>query len=136
MMILGIILIIIGVGILIKGILRNNLYKELKSDKKKEYIKTTGTVICDAYPINEAANLNKGITPIVSYKVNGEEYEAQNRILETSGELPVGTKVIVWYKKDNPKEAILGTSLNDNFFEKNIGVFIIAIGILFIIGCT
>ena len=64
-----------------------------------------------------------------NYEVNGEKYETLNRILETGAELPVGTKVYVWYKKDNPNQAILGTELESYSFKKILGFLLVAIGI-------
>lgn len=133
MLIVGVILIIIGFISLYKGKLSKQFYQKIKNGKIKDYKKIVGTVICDAYSIDSATDLIKPVTPIVEYKVNGETYETTNPILETGAELPVGTKVYVWYKKDNPKQAILGTELESHSFSKLLGILLIAFGIIFLI---
>lgn len=132
-LIIGIILIIFGILSLHKSSLTKKFYNSIKSGEKKEYKKTLGTVICDAYCISDATEIAKAVTPIVEYEVNGEKYETQNPILETGAELPVGTKVYVWYKKSDPKVAILGTQLGSHSFTKILGILLIFFGIMLVI---
>lgn len=133
MLIVGVVLIIIGFTSLYKGRLSKEFYQNIKDGKMTDYKKIIGTVICDAYAIESASDLIKPVTPIVEYEVNGETYETGNPILETGAELPVGTKVYVWYKKDNPKQAILGTELESHSSSKMLGILLIAFGIMFIV---
>ena len=133
MLIIGIVLIIIGFASLYKGRLSKEFYQNIKDGKMTEYKRIVGTVICDAYSIQSASDLIKPVTPIVEYEVNGETYETMNPILETGAELPVGTKVYVWYKKDNPKQAILGTELESHSSSKFLGMLLIAFGIMFLV---
>lgn len=133
MLIVGIILIITGFVSLYKGRMSKIFYQNIKAGKIKEYKKIIGTVICDAYDIESVSDLIRPVTPIVEYEVNGETYETMNPILETGAELPVGTKVYVWYKKDNPKKAILGTALENHLSRKLLGIILIAFGIIFVI---
>ena len=133
MLIIGIVLIIIGFISLYKSRLSKKFYQNIKDGKMSEYKRIVGTVICDAYSIQSASDLIKPVTPIVEYEVNGETYETMNPILETGAELPVGTKVYVWYKKGNPKQAILGTELESHSSSKFLGILLIVFGIMFII---
>lgn len=133
MLIIGIVLIIIGFTSLYKGRLSKEFYQNIKDGKMTEYKRIIGTVICDAYSIRSATDVIKPVTPIVEYEVNGETYETMNPILETGAELPVGTKVYVWYKKDNPKQAILGTELESHSSSKFLGMLLIAFGIMFLV---
>ena len=130
---LGIILVIIGVILLYKSSVLKDFYNNVRLGKVSEYKKVTGVVICDAYYARDSAETVKPVTPIVEYEINGEKYEAQNSILKTGAELPVGTKVCVWYKKDNPRNAILGTELDNYFAVRLFGFSITAFGILFIL---
>ena len=132
-LILGIILVVFGIRHLYKGSLLKGFYDNIRDAKISEYKKVTGIVICDAYYASDSAEVVKPVTPIVEYEVNGEKYEAQNPILKTGAELPVGTKVCVWYKKDNPKNAILGNELDNYFSVKLFGFSMIAFGIIFIL---
>ena len=132
-LILGIILVVFGVRHLYKGSLLKNFYDNVRGGKISEYKKVTGIVICDACYASDLTDLTKPVTPIVEYEVNGEKYETQNPILRTGAELPVGTRVCVWYKKDNPSSAILGTELDNYFSVRLFGFSMIAFGILFIL---
>ena len=132
MLIIGMILNIIGILCLYKSSLTKDFYKKIKNGTNKEYKKTIGVVICEAYEISSVAEINKMVTPIVEYEVEGEIYEAQNPVLKIGGELPVGTKVYVWYKKNNPKIAVLGTELESYKYKKMIGILLIVFGIMFI----
>lgn len=133
MLIIGIVLILIGFISLYKGRLSKEFYQNIKDGKMTQYKRIIGTVICDAYSIQSASDLIKPVTPIVEYEVNGETYETMNPILETGAELPVGTKVYVWYKKGDPKQAILGTELESHSSSKFLGLLLIAFGIMFIV---
>lgn len=133
MLIIGIVLIIVGFTSLYKGRLSKEFYQNIKDGKMTQYKRIIGTVICDAYSIQSASDLIKPVTPIVEYEVNGETYETMNPILETGAELPVGTKVYVWYKKDDPKQAILGTELESHSSSKFLGILLIAFGIMFLV---
>lgn len=130
-LILGIILVIFGVRNLYKSSLLKSFYDNVREGKRNEYKKITGIVICDACYASDLADLTKPVTPIVEYEVNGEKYEAQNPILKTGAELPVGTRVCVWYKKDNPREAVLGIELESYFSARLFGFSMIAFGLLF-----
>lgn len=132
-LILGIILVVFGVRHLYKGSLLKNFYDNVRGEKISEYKKVTGIVICDACYASDLTDLTKPVTPIVEYEVNGEKYETQNPILRTGAELPVGTRVCVWYKKNNPSSAILGAELDNYFSVRLFGFSMIAFGILFIL---
>lgn len=131
MLVIGLILIAIGILCLYKSSLTKYFYKNIENGKNQEYKKTVGVVICDAYSSSDT-ELNKPVTPIVEYEVNGEKYETQNPILEIGAELPVGTKVYVWYKKNNPKVSVLGTELESHSFKSMLGILLIGFGIIFI----
>lgn len=131
-LIMGILLIIFGILSFCKSHLRKNFYKKIKNNEIAGYKKTTGVVICDAYDITDVDEVAKPVTPIVEYEVNGEKYETQNPTLETGAELPVGTKVQVWYKKDNPIDSILGTELESHSFYTILGVLLVFFGLLFV----
>lgn len=133
MIFVGIILIVSGILCLYKSMLHKEFYEKVQNGKLSEYQKTIGVVICDAYHISDVTEINKPVTPIVEYEVKGEKYEAQNPTLETGAELPVGTKVYVWYKKDNPKISILGTELDSYFSKKLSGFVLIAFGLIFVL---
>lgn len=133
LLILGIILVIIGVRLLYKGSLLKDFYNNVRNGKISEYKRTTGIVICDAYDIEDAAETVKKVTPIVEYEVNGEKYETQNPVLKTGAELPVGTKMCVWYRKDDPRKAILSTELDNYFAVRLFGLSITAFGIMIIL---
>lgn len=133
--IIGIVLILVGILFIKKGLSLKKFYGDLEDGKKSDYKKIIGTVICNAYSIDDATEVLKSVTPIVEYEVNGQKYETQNRVLETGAELPVGTKIYLWYKKDNPKQAILGLELNSVYFERRMGSFLIVIGIIFVMMC-
>jgi len=132
-LILGIILIIFGIRNLYKSSLLKKFYDKVRGGKINEYQKTTGIVICDAYYLSDSTEPMKPVTPIVEYEVNGEKYETQNPILETNAELPVGTRMCVWYRKDNPSQAILGTELESHFSVKLFGFSMIAFGVLLVL---
>ena len=132
-LILSIILICFGIRTLYKSSLAKKFYDNVKEEKISEFKKVTGVVICDAYNLIDSTDFAKPVTPIVEYEVNGKKYEAQNSILKTGAELPVGTKVCVWYKKDNPKFAILGTELKNYYSIRLFGIIMITFGILFIL---
>lgn len=131
-LIIGTILIVIGITSLYRSILSREFYRKLKDGHLKEYKKITGTVICDAYYAGDT-DVIKPVTPIVEYEVNGKKYEAQNAILEVGAELPIGTKVYVWYKKDNPNQAILGTELESHLSRKILGITMLFFGIILIL---
>lgn len=131
-LILGIILVIVGIRFLYKSSLLRNFYNSVKDGKRSEYKKITGTVICAACMADDMLKVSKPTTPIVEYEVNGEKYEAQNPILETGAELPVGTRVCVWYRKNNPRDAVLGTELESYFAVRLFGIVFMAFGVLFI----
>ena len=134
-LILGIILIIIGVRLLYKSSLLKDFYNNVRNGKISEYKRTTGIVICDAYDVEDATEAVKKVTPIVEYKVNGETYETQNPVLKTGAELPVGTKMCVWYRKDDPRNAVLSTELDHYFDVRFFGFIIMAFGIMiFLLG--
>lgn len=121
----------------LKKISKKNDYKVYKytGDIQAIYISTyiEKRMSLDAYLIQSASDLIKPVTPIVEYEVKGETYETMNPILETGAELPVGTKVYVWYKKDNPKQAILGTELESHSSSKFLGMLLIAFGIMLLL---
>ncbi len=143
LVVLGMLCILMGIFFLYKAKRWNSLYTALEKGNLKEFEKTIGTVICDAYKYTTIEEHRQGgkrnrkkvkvVTPIVEYEVNGTTYEAQNRELQAEGELPVGTQMYVWYKIDKPNEAILGTQIRNNSLEAIIGIFWIIGGILGII---
>ncbi len=130
---LVIIMIMIGIYFIIRANSLKNFYEKIKDGNISEYKKTVGIVVCDAYSIDDEKKVTKLVTPIVEYTVNGEKYETMNRVLETGAELPVGTRLYVWYKKEDPKQAILGTELESSSFEKLAGVLLIWFGIVFLL---
>lgn len=133
-LIIGNIMVIAGIYFIIKSNAAKKFYREIKNnDNIAEYKKTVGTVICDAYMPGEKDTTIKAVTPIVEYIVDGEKYETMNRTLENGAELPVGTKMFVWYKKNRPNEAILGTELESATAEKIFGTILILLGIVFFI---
>lgn len=133
MNIAGIILVIIGIYFLYLSSSRRKFYKNVENGNLNDYKKIIGTVICDAYYLEDSTEIIKSVTPIVEYEVDGKTYETQNSVLEVGAELPVGTKVYVWYKKDDPKNAVLGTKLGDFSFFEIFGVFLIAIGLVLVL---
>lgn len=135
-LIFSIIGIMIGIYLMIKSNSLKDFYEKLEKGKVSEYKKIIGTVICDAYDVENSAEIpsRRPVTPIVEYIVDGEKYETMNRILQTGAELPVGTRMYVWYKKDDPKQAILGTELKSFSFEKLFGAFLICFGTMFLLG--
>ena len=132
-LVLGIILIVIGIRKLYKSSLLREFYNTFKEGKRFEYKKIVGTVIAAGCYAEDLLEINKPSTPIVEYEVNGEKYEAQNPILETGAELPVGTKMYVWYKKDDPRIAVLSTELESYLTTRFIGITLIGFGLLFIL---
>lgn len=135
MIVLGILFIIAGIFMLLKRNDKNKLYNRLKNGKADDYEETIGTVICDAYKMSEGADgdsFYKMITPIVEYEVNGEKYEGQNEQLSPNGELPVGTKMKVWYRKDNPQDYVLQTELRSYNNWIFYGIICIAVGCIII----
>ena len=130
-LILGIIFVIVSFILFYKSIRLKHFNKNIENNK--DFNRTIGTVICDAYHISSATKINKPVTPIVEYEVNGEKYEAMNTNLETGAELPVGTKVVVWYRKDNPKISVLGSDLANYGIYILIGVFLLIFGSMFIL---
>jgi hypothetical protein len=131
LLIIGIFFVIAAFILFSKSIRLKHFNKNIENNK--DFNRTIGTVICDAYHINEATKINKAVTPIVEYEVNGEKYEAANSVLETGAELPVGVKVVVWYKKHNPKIAVLGSDLANYSIYILIGVFLLIFGSMFIL---
>ena len=129
-LLVGIILIIIGIFFLYKGSLRKSFYKKLADGKISEYKKTTGIVICDAYHVNDTSEPVKNVTPIVEYEVKGEKYETQNSLLKSDGEVPVGTKMCVWYKVSKPNIAILGSDIYNYYFKISLGIILVILGTL------
>ena len=133
MLVIGIIFIIISLLVYLKANSFKKFKNALVSEDKKDFKKTVGTVICNAYHISDAAELNKPVTPIVAYEVNGNKYEAQKATLSNDAELPVGTKIYLWYKKSDPNVAILGIDLDKDFKNKFLATALLVFGILFII---
>lgn len=133
MLILGIVLLLSGITFLYRSRLSKKFYTNLKDGKIHDYEKVVGTVICDAYASDSRSNLAKPVTPIVEYIVNGEHYETQNAILETGAELPVGTKMYVWYQKENPSQAVLGTELENHSLQAMFGMLMLAFGVILVL---
>ena len=133
MILLGIAAVIYGIYQIYSGILKKKFYEKLEKGYISEYNKTVGVVICDAYDADESTKLNKAVTPIVEYEVDGEKYEASNSILKTGAELPVGTKMYVWYKKDKPEKSVLGSNLNVMYDLYFTGSAFIVFGLIFIL---
>lgn len=129
----GLIFIILGLVALYKNIDYKLTYRKIKNSK--DYEKTIGTVICNAYSTTNINQINnRPTTPIVEFEVNGIKYETINRTLINGNQLPEGTKVYLWYKKDNPNEALLATDCSNNSLVLTlIGVGCIFAGLLFIL---
>lgn len=133
MIFLGIMFMVVGIFMFLKSNDKNKLFDKLEKGKLEGYEETIGTVICDAYRMSEGADNEfyyRMITPIVEYEVNGEKYEGQNEQLSHNGELPVGVKMRVWYRKDNPRDYILQTELRSYSDWKIWSV------ICFFVGCV
>lgn len=136
MIILGILFIVVGIFMILKRNDKNRLFDKLLKGKAPEYEETVGTVICDAY---ETRTTDDGpstrlITPIVEYEVNGEKYEGQNEQLSPNGELPVGLKMKVWYRKDNPRMYVLQSEIEDynSWWIYSIICFVIGFLLIFL----
>ena len=131
LVVVGILFIVFGFIIILRGYSKNNYIRKIQNSKN--YEKTIGTVVCDAYHMHDSTEQMRAVTPIVEYQVNGETYETCNSQFNTYGELPVDTKVYLWYNKNNPTEAVLGTELKSNLFYNIFGIYFILSGICFII---
>lgn len=133
MLVVGIVSIVGSILLYVKCIMTKISNSKITKGKNGDFIKTTGVVICDAYDSHDATDINKPVTPIVEYEVNGEKYEAANSVLETGAELPVGYKVTVWYKKDNPKIAVLATDLANYYTYLFVATSLLIIGVMFLL---
>ena len=133
MLVMGIVSIVGSILLYVKCITTRISNKRIIKGQTGNFIKTTGVVICDAYDSHDATDINKPVTPIVEYEVNGEKYEAANSVLETGAELPVGYKVTVWYKKDNPKIAVLATDLANYYTYLFVATSLLIIGVMFLL---
>ena len=133
MLIVGLILIISGFIHFYKNRLTKKFYQNIKNKKTNDYVKVTGTVVCCAYSTTSSSFHSRPTTPIVEYEVDGEIYEIQNSVLKTGNILPVGAKVYVWYKKNEPKQAILDTELDGYYSTEMFGVIMIFFGIIAIL---
>ena len=130
---IGVLLIILGILFIIGSSEFLKFYKKLKNGKLSNYSKVVGVVICDAYSVHNSGELIKPVTPIVEYEVAGKKYEAMNSVLENDAELPVGTKVYVWYDKNNPAKYILGTETSNYLNYKLVGITMIFFGVLLVL---
>jgi len=132
-LILGIVLLIAGIVYVYRARISKEFYIHFKNEKIQDFQKAVGTVIGDAYPADYESKIPKPVTPIVEYMVYSEKYETQNPVLEMNAELPVGTRVYVWYKKDNPSQAILGAEVESHSFQVMFGMLMIAFGVIFLL---
>lgn len=125
--IICIIVLAFGIYMLIKGSIRMQLNNLLDKSGIESYNEITGTVVSDAYLKGESKEL---VTPIVEYKVGNKIYEAQNRVLSLGAELPVGTKVNVWYSKSNPSNVVLGSEINNPRPYRLFGIVLVVYSVL------
>lgn len=114
----GLLFIILGLIALFKNFQYKILFIKIKNSRN--YEKTIGTVICNAYSNSDLNTLERSITPIVEFEVEGVKYEAVNRSVGTHNELPEGTKLYLWYKKDDPNDAWLPTDVAGTSFVLTI----------------
>jgi len=139
-LVIGIFFVIIGIIMICIDLYTQKKYREIKKGKSDDYAETIGKVICNAYAktyVRTAFGNPKDfkvVTPIVEYYVNGEKYEGQNDKLTTNGEIPEGTGVKVWYKKEKPEECILETQIDITIkcgrYSKKYEVISIILGII------
>lgn len=125
--IICVIILMFGIYMLIKGSIRMQINNLLDKSGIESYNETMGTVVSDAYLKGEPKEL---VTPIVEYKVGNKTYEAQNRTLSLDAELPIGTKVNVWYSEDNPSNAVLGSEINNPRPYRLFGIVLVVYSIL------
>lgn len=130
-LVIGVVLVFVGIRNIYLSVIKKIQYMNIEKGINKEYEKTIGKVICCVYSMN--SDRHDDSSPVVEYEVNGETYETMNKQLHSGGELPIGTKMWLWYKKDNPRDAILGIELGNWLTIKTTGILLILIGILLII---
>lgn len=134
--ILGPLVILEGRKFIRKGKKENKFYKKLENGEFLEYNKVLGIVTGNATYHEDAFSngaLKPGgspVTPIVEYEVNGEKYETINNGLSTGADLPMGTKMWVWYDKNNPKIAHLEFDRSSSSTRYILGTILILVGIV------
>lgn len=141
-LILGVILILVGVIVFLVAIRKDSLDKlidDLENGNNNDYVKTIGKVICYGYKWLSTNGTGTGEeystesifkTPIVEYEVDGEVYEKSGT--NNHEELPVGTRITLWYLREDPKESVLGIDLKKSnpIYGKIISIILILVGVL------
>jgi hypothetical protein len=131
-------LMLIGWLIIIKERPKLKSYQRIQYETGEYYETTIGQVISTEYTTkNDNTQTSTLMTPVVEYKVNGTKYIGKNARLSSNkkeADLPIGTKVKVYYSKTNPQECILQTYLDmqiGDFLEALIsGIPLVFIGII------
>jgi hypothetical protein len=136
-------LMIIGWLIIIKERRKVKFYQRVQYEIGKYWETTVGQVISTEYNQQQSTNSQQPstlMTPVVEYKVNGKKYIGKNARLSSNkkeADLPIGTKVKVYYSKTDPQECILQTYLDmeiGDFLEAIVlGAPLVFLGILFLL---
>jgi len=99
--IIPLILLIVTILFTVSGVKKNN-----------SYVKTTGTIVSFHEERSEARisdDANRMISPVITYKVNGNEYKFVGTYYTSS--MKIGDSIEIMYNANNPGDASLKAGL-------------------------